>query len=236
MKKLVCLLLALLVCMGAFASCKKKPANPQDNKPAQTEAAAPEKETEATTEPTVTTAPSEAEGEEGGVIEETVAGGTEFTPSVTYKNGPLVISADLAGQNVLGCIIVTNIEQARAKSTDLHQTERDLLIEVYEKLASGEMTLPIEGEYVIRDLVDISFKYEDCRQKKDHGNKDEIMAQENTVLTLDLDLKIAKDEKMAVYAYVDGEWTEIPDVVNNGNGTVTGAFENVCPVAFVVLK
>ena len=233
MKKLVCLLLALLVCMGTFASCKKKPANPEANKPVQTEAAAPEKETESTTEPSATT---EAEDAEGGIVEETTAGDTEFTPSVTYKNGPLVLSADLAGQDVLGCIIVTNIEQAREKSTDLHQSERDLLLEVYEKLVSGEMTLPIEGEYVIRDLVDISFKYEDCRQKKEHGNKDEIMAKENTVLTLDLDLKIAKNENMAVYAYIDGEWDEIPEVVNNGDGTVTGAFENVCPVAFVVLK
>ena len=233
MKKLVCLLLALLVCMGSFASCKKAPAAPNGNAPVQTEenvTPEQEKQTEATTEP------AEEKDSEGSVVEETTAGDTEFTPSVTYKNGPAVITASLDGQNVLECIVVTNIKQAKEKKTDIAQPERDMLVEVYEKLVSGEMNLPIEGEYVIRDLIDISFKYEDCRQKQEHGSKDEIVARENTLLTLDLDLDIAENEKMAVYTYVDGEWVEIPGVVNNGNGTVTGAFENICPVAFVVLK
>ena len=234
MKKLVCLLLALLICMGSFASCKKPSAAPNGNAPVQTEGnvTEQEKETEATTEP----AETKDKDSEGSVVEETTAGDTEFTPSVTYKNGPVVITASLEGQNVKDCIVVTNIEQAKKKTTDITQGERDLLVEVYEKLVSGEMNLPIEGEYVIRDLVDISFEYADCRQQQDHGNKDEIVARENTLLTLDLDLDIAQEEKMAVYAYVDGQWEEIPNVINNGNGSVTGSFENVCPVAFVVLK
>ena len=39
---------------------------------------------------------------------------------------------------------------------------------------------------------------------------------------------------VTVMAYVDGEWSAIKSVVNNGDGTVTCIFEDICPVAFVV--
>lgn len=236
MKKLVCLLLALLVCMGTLASCKKS-ANEQENDTVQTETAAdPSKETleiEETYE-----APSGLEqGSEGGSVEVTVPGeDTAFAPSVTYKGGPTVTSAELDGQGVISCVVVTSIEQARKKTTDILQEERDELLEVYEKLVSGEMVLPIEGKHVIRDLVDISFKYSACRKQSDHGDKPAQLAKENVLLTLDLHLHIALEETMVVYAYINEEWVEIPGVINNGDGTVTGAFEDVCPVAFVVLQ
>lgn len=238
MKKLICLLLALLVCMGSFASCKKTPADQKEPAAeAQTQAAeAPEHETldiEETFE-----APSGEELDSGSsTAKQEVAGSdTQFAPSVTYKGGPEIITAELEGQNVLSCIVVTSIEQAKKKTTDIRQDERDELVEVYEKLLSGEMLLPIEGKHVIRELVDISFKYNACRQKTDHGNKPEQLAKENVLLTLDLQLPVTLEENMVVYAYIDEEWVEIPGVINNGDGTVTGAFEDVCPVAFVVLQ
>ena len=34
--------------------------------------------------------------------------------------------------------------------------------------------------------------------------------------------------------YVDGKWVEAKDVKNNGDGTVTVEFEDICPVAFCI--
>ncbi len=51
-----------------------------------------------------------------------------------------------------------------------------------------------------------------------------------------LELGIEADAKLMALVYVDGAWTEVKDVENNGNGTVTCLFEDICPVAFVVLN
>ena len=40
--------------------------------------------------------------------------------------------------------------------------------------------------------------------------------------------------EVAVFSYVDGEWIEAVSVTNNGDGTVTVVFEDICPVAFAV--
>ena len=98
------------------------------------------------------------------------------------------------------------------------------------------MTLPISGEYVIRDLVDISFLYNNCRLKADHNDKPVTLHEKDVFLQMTLDLGIEADAKLMVLVYVDGAWTEVKDVENNGNGTVTCLFEDICPVAFVVLN
>ena len=41
------------------------------------------------------------------------------------------------------CVIVTTVEQAKKKETDISQEDRDLLQEIYEKLVDGSMTLPV---------------------------------------------------------------------------------------------
>lgn len=167
-----------------------------------------------------------------------------FVPSITYKGGPRngggrLIGADgtvLEGMEEVGnCVVVTTIEQARDKVTDISQEDRDLLIEVYEKLEKGEMTLPIAENHVIRDLVDISFLHNGCRLKADHGEKHDVLRQKDVFLELTLDLGIEADAKLMVLTYVEGEWTAVERVENNGNGTVTCVFEDICPVAFVVL-
>lgn len=238
MKKLICLLLALLVCMGSFASCKKTPADQKEPAAeAQTQAAeAPEHETldiEETFE-----APSGEELDSGSsTAKQEVAGSdTQFAPSVTYKGGPEIITAELEGQNVLSCIVVTSIEQAKKKTTDIHQDERDELVEVYEKLLSGEMLLPIEGKHVIRELVDISFKYNACRAVEAHGHKDQVLKEEDVTLTMSLNLGVADDAKVLVMTLIDGVWSEIESVENKGNGIVTCVFEDLCPVAFAVAE
>ena len=101
----------------------------------------------------------------------------EFVPSISYKGAPGIRSAELDGEDVDTCIVVTPISGARNKSTDITQEERDLLIKVYDDLKNGTTKLPISEDYVIRDLVDLSFEYIDCRCKEDHGNKDEKLKQ-----------------------------------------------------------
>lgn len=183
-----------------------------------------------TTAPTEMTLPGDATTPTAGEDSE-----AEFVPSVTYKGGPFVIKAVMNDREMTSCIVVTTVEEAQEKKTDITQEERDLLVDVYKQLANGTMALPIEGEYVIRDFVDISFRYEACREVEDHGEKDEELDVKGTTLIVEFDLEISTSTKLMVMAYIDGEWVEVP-CVNNGDGTVTCEFENVCPVAFIVLK
>ena len=169
-----------------------------------------------------------------GLILPVVAAESLFTPSIIDKEGPGVEDAILDGEKVDECVVVTTIEQARNGSTDISQEDRDLLLEVYEQLLDGSMKLPLDGDYVIRDLVDVSFEYEDCRQIDEHGNKPEKLAQEGVTLTVTFDLGVGPYEDVVVLAYVDGQWVRIENVKNNGNGTITCVFEDICPVAFVV--
>lgn len=159
---------------------------------------------------------------------------SKFVPSISYKDGPGIKNAEMDGQGVDACVIVTTIAQAKEKSTDISQDDRDLLLEVYEKLQDGSMKLPLKGDYVIRELVDVSFEFDDCRQIEEHGHKDQNLEQEGVTLTADFNLNIGKEENLIVLTYVDGEWIQVEKVTNNGNGTVKCVFEDVCPVAFVV--
>lgn len=166
-----------------------------------------------------------------------------FVPSITYKGGPEVEEALLLEDkapaygedgNVHGCVVVTSIEQANEKATDITQEERDLLLEVYQQLNDGTMTLPIEGDYVIRDLVDVSFKHMECRSQQEHGDKPGILKEEKTTLTMDFDMGIEQGTDLVVMTYIDGVWEDIVSVEINEDGSVTCVFEDACPVAFVV--
>ena len=82
---------------------------------------------------------------------------SDFVPSVTYKDAPEILEAKLGDEDVTSCLVVTSILAAQNKTTDVHQDNRDLLLEVYEKLSDGTMTLPLDGDHVIVQLVDIDF-------------------------------------------------------------------------------
>ena len=180
----------------------------------------------------------------GNVPGSTAASGVsgEFVPSITYKDGltitkvetNMVIDGKDWSEGIKECVEVTSIAQAKEKSTDLSQDDRDFLLEVYEDLANGDMLLPLPGDYVIRDLVDISFKYENCTCDEEHGHKDECLAGDGVTLTITFDMGVAPDAKVIVMTYIDNSWKDIKSVVNNGDGTVTCVFEDICPVAFVV--
>jgi hypothetical protein len=169
-----------------------------------------------------------------GMVMPVLAAENSFVPSVTYKDGPGVTDATMNDEDVDDCVVVTTIEEAENKSTDISQDDRDLLLEVYEELKNGNMELPLEDDYVIRDLVDVSFEYEDCREIEEHGHKDEKLKEEGVTLTVTFELGVGPYEDVVVVAYIDGQWVVIEDVTNNGDGTVTCVFEDICPVAFAV--
>lgn len=168
-----------------------------------------------------------------------------FVPSISYKDGPEIIDAQMNSEDVSSCLVVTSIKGALEKTTDIYQEDRDLLLSVYQQLDEGTMTLPLEGAgsmarnattedkyYVIRELVDVSFRKTSC-QEAGHGHK-EWLAQDNTSVTIDFDLGVDANTNVLVLAYVNGEWSFIESVTNNGDGTLTCVFEDICPVAFCV--
>lgn len=157
----------------------------------------------------------------------------EFVPSVTYKGGPRIVEAagSWVEEDLKSCIVVTNVKQARNKSTDITQEQRDTLIEVYEALESGEMTLPTKAGAVVRELVDVSFADKGCVQAG-HGEASKLAEAGNSI-AITFKMNVKKDAEVVVLAYVDDAWKEVK-TTNNGNGTVTCEFEALCPVAFVV--
>ena len=156
-----------------------------------------------------------------------------FVPSITYKDGPEVVDAEINGEDGTGCVVVTSIKEAREKTTDIYQEDRDLLLQVYEELVAGSMVLPLENkEYVVRELVDVSFVKTGCVEVP-HGHK-EWLAEEDTTIEVVFDLGLKDTTDLEVLAFVNGEWAPVVSVKNNGDGTVTCVFEDFCPVAFCV--
>lgn len=157
-----------------------------------------------------------------------------FVPSITYKDGPEIEKVTLGEEKVDGCVVVTSIVQAKEKTTDITQEERDLLLELYEVLSDGTMSLPLEKGYVIRELVDVSFEHEGCCNREDHHDKDAELKKEGVTLSVDFALGVSKDAQIIAMVYIDDEWIPIENVENNGDGTVTCEFEDIGPVAFIV--
>lgn len=155
-----------------------------------------------------------------------------FVPSIGYKDGPEIIDAELETEDVEACLVVTSLKGAAEKTTDISQAARDQLLQVYEKLNSGEVKLPGADGYVIRELVDVSWKQIGCVEEK-HTHEDDL-EKEGVVVDIDLEMGIDANTDILVYAYRDGQWALIESAKNNGDGTVTCVFEHFCPVAFAV--
>lgn len=157
-----------------------------------------------------------------------------FVPSITYKDGPDITSAEMDGNDISKCLIITTLKDAEGKSTDITQDERDTLQKVYEDLKDGTTTLPTDDNYVIRELIDLSFKHDECREIEEHGHKDQKLKEDGITLTTDFDLGVSQNDEVLVFVYIDGAWQPIESVKNNGDGTITCVFEDICPVAFAV--
>ena len=169
-----------------------------------------------------------------GLVCPALAAESVFVPSISYKDGPDIKEAVLSDQNVTGCLVVTSITEAREKTTDIYQEDRDLLLDVYKKLDNGDMKLPLDDDFVIRELVDVSWQKTTCVEAE-HGHK-QWLQQEDTTVSVTFDLGVNKSTEVVVMVYLDGQWVAAESVVNNGDGTVTVVFEDICPVAFCVKR
>lgn len=156
----------------------------------------------------------------------------EFVPSITYKDGPQIDSAEMDSQNVGSCLVVTTIQGAKEQKTDITQDARDLLLDVYDQLKEGTMQMPSEAGKVILELVDVSFKENHCVQQG-HGHREEL-EKPGTTVTVTFDLTVPTRAELTVFIYHDGQWKPVEQVRNTGDGEVTCVFEDICPVAFCV--
>lgn len=177
------------------------------------------------------------------------AANNEFTPSVENKPAPEIVPVmDPDGNPALAmilngdgeiidyvyedCLIITSVSEA-ATSTKIPDAAEKLLLDVYGKLTSGDMTLPYEkfdsklnaGNMVIRDLFDATFL---C------GEHPEMLEPKGVILRIKFKLNVAADTNVYTMTYNDEAWSPIKSTVNNGDGTVTCDFEHLCPVAFSV--
>lgn len=159
----------------------------------------------------------------------------DFVPSIEYKDGPTLGGGTLGDFVVDDCLIITTIEAALNGSTDISPEERELLLELYKKLSdpSDPMKLPLDYDYTILELIDISFKFDGCTNKDDHGNKEDQITGE-TKLYVDLEVNVPKDSGVKIHVYVDGEWIPVEDITINEDGTITVGFDNIGPVAISV--
>lgn len=155
-----------------------------------------------------------------------------FVPSISYKDGPEIDDAEMENEDVDACLVITSLKAAVEKTTDVSQETRDFLLEVYEKLTTGEMKLPTGEGFVIRELVDVSWEQVGCVEQE-HTHEGDLN-KEGVTVTMDLNLGVDANTDVLVYAYHNGQWDPIKSAKNNGDGTVTCVFEHFCPVAFAV--
>ena len=162
------------------------------------------------------------------------ADGETFVPSITYKDGPEIVDAEMDGEDVSDCIVVTSILDAQENKTDISQETRDELLEVYEALTDGSMEIPYEDDkdYVVRELVDVSFEQKDC-QEAGHSHQEEL-DKEGVTATVDFDLGVTDGTDVYVFYYYEGQWHPAERVENKGDGIISVTFENFCPVAFCI--
>lgn len=168
-----------------------------------------------------------------------------FVPSITYKDYPTVVVGedDVIGvvkdeegneiDKIYGpCLLVTPL--ARVNESELiPEASKQMLLYVYEELESGRMQLPAEklsedlepDELIVRELFDATWLCEEHPV---------MVAPKGIVFEITFRVNIEADQELYVMTYKNDEWNPIVDVVNNGNGTVTCTFEDLCPVAFIV--
>lgn len=156
----------------------------------------------------------------------------DFVPSISYKDGPEIKDAEMESQDVADCLVITSLKGAEEKTTDISQEDRDLLLDVYAKLQSGELKLPAGEGFVVRELVDLSWKENDC-VGQGHTHEGDLK-KDGVTVTVDLDLGVTVANELLVYTYHDGKFEQVQDVRINEDGTVTCVLEHFCPVAFTV--
>ena len=156
----------------------------------------------------------------------------DFVPSISYKDGPVIDEAEMNGGAMEDCLVITSLKGAVEKTTDISQADRDLLLDVYDRIVKGEISLPMPEDYIVRELVDISWEEIGCVQSE-HPHEDELK-KEGVAVKIHFDLGIKPEDELKVYAYHDGQWDEVQILELTEDGDAICLFEHFCPVAFCV--
>ena len=154
-----------------------------------------------------------------------------FVPSITYKDTPDIDDAQMGEDKGSDCLVVSSIDDARAAGSTVTEEQKELL-DLYAKLENGSMKLPLDGSFVIRDLISVTFDQVGCIDPS-HGHE-EWLAEPGNCIDLTFDLGVSRGTDVQVLVYKDGQWTPAEKVVNNGDGTVTCTLEDLGTIAFCV--
>lgn len=187
-----------------------------------------------------------------------MAADSDFVPSITNKGAPeFAVTIDEDGKGVIGYlrqedgtviaieyedhVVITSVSDAD-DSDEIPEDAKKTLKDVYDDLCKDDTKLSdlcpdlndlvssklgddkTADDLVIKDLFDITPL---CDDLKTQLPTDGIVVDFNFKVALDPDAFIA------AMVYVDGVWKLVP-TVNNGDGTITCTFEEICPVAFLV--
>ena len=170
----------------------------------------------------------------------------DFVPSITYKPEPDIVPVDddyigiirderdeIIGYIEHGCLKITPIAHVWDEKIEVAKEIEELLLFVYNALNDDSMKIPYEKHeaeldaehMVIRDLFDIRWVCEEHR---------EMFEKEGVTLELIFDLGVVADAEIYVMTYDEEteEWSPIVSTVNNGDGTVTCSFDELCAVEF----
>ncbi|MBQ7133184.1 MAG: hypothetical protein IJO20_01665 [Ruminococcus sp.] len=186
------------------------------------------------------------------------ASAAQFVESITNKGAPELVVIDVVdGKEVVGfitgpdgnrlsteyleCLIISSITEALS-GADLPEGVKEELLKVYDEFNNGAklsdlcpaLTEIVKEKWgadknvddlVIKDLFDVT---DVC------DNFDKFLTGEGSTLDLTFDIGIASGTFITAMVYVDGKWVPVVDCINNGDGTVTVKFDQICPVAFLV--
>lgn len=182
-----------------------------------------------------------------------------FTPSVINKGAPnIVFEFDADGKKVLGyirdangnvlaacyenCVVMTPISGVK-DAAELTDEQKKALEDAYNELNKTDTKLSVicpelnalakellgndanADNFVIRDLFDITSRCDDLT---------ELLPKDGTAIDMTFEYSIPEDTEVLAMVFVNGKWKPVKKAVNNGNGTITITFEEICPVAIMV--
>lgn len=127
------------------------------------------------------------------------------------------------------CLVVTHITEVDDAHSAVSE-EIQHLVEVYNKIVKGEMSLPYAqygygANMMIVDFYDATFICD---------NHPIEIAPIGIRVELVLEANVAAGQEVCVMTYKNEKWAPIVSAVNNNDGTITCVFEDFCPIAISV--
>ena len=146
-----------------------------------------------------------------------------------------VVDDEVISYVATGCLEITPIAHVWDPEEEVPEDVEDDLLTVYDGLKEGTMEIPYQQEtiqqvtdlgkkLVVRDLFDARW----CCH--DHP---EMVAPKGITVKLTFDMGVMPDAELIAHSVDEqtGEWDEAVEVVNNQDGTITVELEHLCVVA-----